>query len=479
VSSGEKSKKSHQTTLSPQDTVALPELPASLEPITGAKQGLPLIQGYDIVAKLGAGAMGEVFHARQRSSGREVALKIMAERLLDSPEFVKRFEREIQLLSRLDHPNIAPALTHGSHDGRVYMTMEFVRGPDLGMVLKSQGPFPEADVLRMAIQIARALEYVHDTAGLIHRDIKPGNLLVITAPKGESGGETIKIIDFGLARSTIDEDQNMTLTGMIMGTPYYMSPEQIRGERNLSIHTDIYALGATMYHLLTGAVPYDGKSQAMVMSGHLNSPVPDPGALMPNLSRATRYLIMTAMSKLAQKRFVNYPAFIACCERALQSLQIQAGSIKILRKPMTKSVRSRPNSSDNTVVDPFKAEAAAQQSAKPAHQAAMAKEETTFLPHPSPNTSEHFDDALIGTGVHAKMPLGGSDALHKVQTDKIRRIQTTARIRRFQTARAMRDGTVVDNVNSPVLAVQHDDSLLVPFALLVAQLVGLFTLFVL
>jgi serine/threonine-protein kinase len=475
-----KTKQSHQTTLSPQDTVALPELPVSLEPMTPVRQGLPLIQGYDIIAKLGAGAMGEVFHARQRSSGREVALKIMAERLLDSPEFVKRFEREIQLLSRLDHPNIAPALTHGTHDGRVYMTMEFVRGPDLGMLLKSQGPFPEAVVLRMAIQIGRALEYVHNTAGLIHRDIKPGNLLVITDPKTGSGGETIKIIDFGLARSTIDDDQNMTMTGMVMGTPYYMSPEQIRGERDLSIHTDIYALGATMYHLLTGAVPYDGKSQAMVMSGHLNSPVPDPGVMMPNLSRAARYLIMTAMSKQATKRFVNYSAFIACCERALQSLQIQAGSIKILRKPMTKPTSSRGNSG-NTVIDPFKAEAAPQQSARPAHQAAMTKEEATFLPHPSPNTSEHFDDALIGNSASAdaKVALDGSDALRKVQTDKIRRIQTTARIRRFQTARVSRNGTVAGNVNSAALAVQAADSLLVPFALLVATLVGLFALFVL
>ncbi|MEK7412335.1 MAG: serine/threonine-protein kinase, partial [Planctomycetota bacterium] len=233
--------------------------------------------------KLGAGAMGEVFLAFNQ--GERAALKLVAKHYATDDRFIQRFQREVETLTSLDHPNVAKALDCGEFDGRPWLAMEFVGGPDLENLQKQHGVFFEADVLRLAMQVARGLEYIHAQAGLIHRDIKPANILIARAPDGDptrlmNPGDLAKIIDFGLAKPTEDEGHGLTMTGMILGTPNYISPEQIACEKNLTLHVDMYALGASMFHFLSGRVPFANGSAAAVMAAHLNEPVPDPGDIV-------------------------------------------------------------------------------------------------------------------------------------------------------------------------------------------------------
>lgn len=298
---------------------------------------LPQIPGYEVTGRLGAGAMGEVFLARSQASGGEVALKLVTTALMDRPDLLKRFEREVKILSTLRHPNIAGAIDSGHYGGRLYLAMEYVRGPTLSSLLKVAGAFSEVDALRITMQVANALDYAWRKSGLIHRDIKPSNLLAVPEADGAEG-ERVKIIDYGLARSTDSEDMSMTMTGMVMGTPNYMSPEQIRGEKELGPQADMYALGCTLFHLLTGRLPFPGNAPAQVMAAHLNDPIPDPGILVPSLTAATRHLVMTCLAKDPKKRYPGYAPLVTACEAAMRTISLRdTTSIRLLRKPLVLS----------------------------------------------------------------------------------------------------------------------------------------------
>jgi serine/threonine-protein kinase len=278
---------------------------------------LPAIAGFTLVRRLGSGAMGDVFQARQVGSGTLVALKIMSRRLSDHPDWVRRFRREIELVRTVRHPHIARAVADGEHQGRLWLALEYVEGPTLAEILRGSGRLAEGDVLAIGRQVGEVLAQVHAATGLVHRDIKPANLILTRT--GAPGIEPeVSLIDFGLARSIADEDQSITSTGMVIGTPSYMSPEQVRGDADLGPGTDLYGLGCTMYHLLTGAVPYDGATAALVMAAHLTAPVPDPCALVPDLSPATRHVVMTAMGKEPAQRFPGHAEFVAACDAALR-----------------------------------------------------------------------------------------------------------------------------------------------------------------
>ncbi|HYE07477.1 MAG TPA: serine/threonine-protein kinase [Planctomycetota bacterium] len=288
------------------------------------QEGLPKTIGdFRIAQRAGAGAMGEVYLATHRSTGEEAAIKVVSPRMAMDHAFVQRFQREIEALIALDHPNIARAIAYGLHDMRPWLAMEFVRGPDLADLQRKVGALPEDVALRLAMQIARGLDHVHATAGLIHRDIKPSNILVAIATGKEgigcqAGEHLPKIIDFGLAKSTGDDGEaGLTQSGAMLGTPYFMSPEQIRNEPDLDLRTDIYALGGTLFRLLTDRVPYEGTSQGMILSQHLTAPVPDPRRHVPGLHGATAALVMKALAKEPDRRFPSHAAFIAACEVAL------------------------------------------------------------------------------------------------------------------------------------------------------------------
>ncbi len=286
---------------------------------------LTSIGPWRVTRVLGAGAMGEVYHGVD-DGGREAAVKLLAAKFAEHHDFISRFHREITLMSGLDHPNIARALGSGDVAGRPYLAMEFVRGPTLEEVLKKTGALAEASALRVMIGVAKGLEHVHHKAGLVHRDIKPANILIQKtggdpfATAGVDDGDIPKLIDFGLAKSVSSDYQSMTMTGAVMGTPHYMAPEQIRGEADIDIHADIYAVGATLFHLLTGRYPYPEPSPGLVMNAHLTKPAPDPGLHKSGLSQATRELVLHAMAKKQGDRYLSYRALILACEKALRNL---------------------------------------------------------------------------------------------------------------------------------------------------------------
>jgi serine/threonine protein kinase len=310
-----------------------------------------LFTDFRLERKLGSGGMGTVFLARHVPTNRAVALKTMNARLAADQGFVERFHREARALERLDHPNVAQIIASGEEGGECWLAMEYIQGPSLMSLLKQHKILPEAWCLQVTRQIAAGLGYVWTTAGLVHRDLKPENILVT----GEDLAQppVAKLIDFGLVKNN-QEDDRLTQTGMTIGTPLYMSPEQVRGEK-LDVRSDIYGLGATLFHLLTGGTPYNGSSPGTIMSAHLTEAVPDPGARVPSLSQGTRTLVMTAMAKSVDQRFLSCEALIQACDQALEALEPQRGDApKLLRKPLIlKPIRRERTPLANEVLPPL------------------------------------------------------------------------------------------------------------------------------
>jgi len=220
--------------------------------------GATLISGrYELADRLGSGGMSSVYKATDRVLERTVAVKILAEHLSDDDKFVARFRREALAVARLIHPNIVQVYDTGVDDGRHYIVMEYVEGRSGAQILQRQGPVEPEVAAEIGIQACAGLDYAH-RRGIIHRDVKPGNLMVFGGPVG--GGEMIvKLTDFGIARAI--EQTRITQVGSVVGTAAYLAPEQVRGEEATPA-TDVYALGVVLYQFLTGRLPYEGSSLA-------------------------------------------------------------------------------------------------------------------------------------------------------------------------------------------------------------------------
>jgi len=234
-------------------------VPSKPAPAPPAKQQPSMDQqigDFRIIRKLGQGGMGEVFLAHQVSLDRQVALKVMAKQYSSQETFVKRFIREAQTMAKLDHPHIVRGYAVGEHDGCLYLAMELIKGKSMQDWMHTLGKLSVPDALHIAIRVADALQHAHEIS-LIHRDIKPDNILV--TDKG-----VVKVSDLGLAKDT-DEDNSMTQSGTGLGTPYYMPPEQARNAKYVDVRSDIYALGGTLYHFLTGKLPYNGESAVQLI----------------------------------------------------------------------------------------------------------------------------------------------------------------------------------------------------------------------
>ncbi len=256
-----------------------------------------IIGGFEILNKIGAGAMGSVFKARQQSMDRIVALKILPPSIARDESYITRFQREARASAKLNHPNIVQGINVGQDEasGLWFFAMEYIDGPTLKTVLKNEKTLPEARVLAIGRDMALALACA-EAHNIVHRDIKPDNIL-ITA-RNES-----KLADLGLARQTggNKEDAALTQDGKALGTPHYMSPEQVRGENNqIDIRTDIYALGATLYHLLSGRTPFEGGSSAEVMAKHLND--------KPKLLHRLNNQVSEPLSRLIARMLAKDPA---------------------------------------------------------------------------------------------------------------------------------------------------------------------------
>ena len=262
---------------------------------------------YEILAELGAGGMGRVYRAKDLTLERTVALKTLAPQFGSDAGFVQRFLKEARAAARLNHPNIVQIYDFGQEGDTYYLAMEYVDGASLGAYLR-RGHFTERDAILVVRHACRALSVAH-AEGLVHRDIKPDNLMLTS--KGE-----VKLVDLGIAKR-VDEDQSLTQTGQAVGTPHYISPEQIRGLRDIDARADIYSLGATLYHLVTGHTPFRGTSGALVMSMHLAQPLADPRTYRPELSEGLCRVIRKMMAKDRAERYPDADAL----DRDLYRLQ--------------------------------------------------------------------------------------------------------------------------------------------------------------
>jgi len=253
------------------------------------------ISHYSVVRRLGRGGMGLVYLARHRTLEKNVAIKFLSGQLLESPDYVARFLHEARAAASLHHQNIVSVTDAGEEDGAYYLVMEYVEGANLSELMRNGRCFAEEEVVRFGIKIASALAYAHKK-GIVHRDIKPENLFLTN--EGE-----LKVGDLGLAKRLNTGEASMTLAGSVLGTPFYISPEQILESKDVDGRTDIYSLGASLYHLAAGQVPYKGVSSAQIMSKHLTEPVPWPKNVNPTLSEGFCRALYKMMAKEAGERF--------------------------------------------------------------------------------------------------------------------------------------------------------------------------------
>ncbi len=255
------------------------------------------IPGYQLLGRLGAGAMATVYKARQLSLDRIVAVKILPKKFSQMPQFVERFYAEGRAAAKLNHPNIVAALDVGRHGEAHYFIMEYVEGHTVHEHLIKEGPYPEGDALAIAIQIAEALNHAHQ-AGMIHRDVKPKNILI-------TSDGVAKLADMGLARAVSDREAAEAEAGKTFGTPYYISPEQIRGNLNIDSRADIYNFGATLFHMVTGRVPFEGPDLSSILMKHLDEPLVPPDHINPGLSNGISEIIELCMAKDPKKRYAS------------------------------------------------------------------------------------------------------------------------------------------------------------------------------
>ena len=252
------------------------------------------IPGYKLVDKLGQGSMGTVYKAVQQSLDRVVAIKVMPPELGRNANFAKRFLREARTVAKLNHPNIVSGIDVGEVDGWRYFVMEYIDGVTVGDILKRGGAMDERRSIRIILQVTQALEHAHRHT-MVHRDIKPDNIMI--AKDGVA-----KLCDLGLAKEP-KEGGSTTEEGLAMGTPNYISPEQAQGEKDIDIRSDIYSLGATFYHMVTGALPFDGPNPAVIMTRHLLDPLPPPRTRNRELLRGTCQVIEKMMMKGREDRY--------------------------------------------------------------------------------------------------------------------------------------------------------------------------------
>jgi eukaryotic-like serine/threonine-protein kinase len=264
---------------------------------------------YELEELVGSGGMSSVYRAHDSLLERHVALKVMHEQLLTEGDHVERFRREARLAAQLSHPNIVTVIDRGEQEGRQFIVFEYVEGENLKALIEREAPLPEHEAIELALRVADGLAFAH-AHGLVHRDVKPQNVLLT-----EDG--RAKVTDFGIARS-IDVHRGLTQTGTVMGTSDYISPEQARGGA-VDACSDIYSLGAVLYELLTGDVPFRGDNFVSVAMRHINEPPPSARERRPELSPRVDAAVRKAMAKEPDDRFPSMDEFAAELRACLEA----------------------------------------------------------------------------------------------------------------------------------------------------------------
>jgi eukaryotic-like serine/threonine-protein kinase len=261
-----------------------------MPPDTSAPQQLG---NYDIVSKIADGGMGTVYKARNRITGEIVAVKVIAPATARNPIILQRFEREFVAAKVLDHPNVVKAIEYCGSGPTPFLVMEYVDGESLGQWVERKGAFPEAEAVRLIAQVCEGLQRAHKQ-GLVHRDVKPDNILV-------TRDGLAKLTDMGLVKD-VEGDLNLTKTGRGLGTPHYMAPEQFKNAKTVDVRGDIYALGATLYALVTGRVPFENAGPYDCFVRKIRMEFPPPKELNPAVSDRVDWAIRRAMSAEPDRR---------------------------------------------------------------------------------------------------------------------------------------------------------------------------------
>ena len=241
---------------------------------------------YDLVEKVAEGGMGAIYKGRHRESGQIVAIKIMPKHMANNKVLLRRFEQEFRAASQLDHPNIVRGHDFGYVQDMPYLVMEFVDGESLGAKIERDGKMPTAEAIKLIVQVAQGLHRAHKQ-GLVHRDVKPDNILV-------TRDGVAKLADLGLVK-TADADLNLTKTGRGLGTPHFMAPEQFRDAKNADERCDIYSLGATLYMMVTGELPFRSNGPLDAWMKKINNDLVPPRSIAPEVPERCEWAILRAM----------------------------------------------------------------------------------------------------------------------------------------------------------------------------------------
>lgn len=342
-----------------------PDRSSQANDFEGEHDHLKRLGKYEIQKKLGAGGMGTVFLAVDTELKRTVALKVLAKERAENPILVKRFKSEAQSAAQLTHPNIVNVYEAGEADGFLYIALEYVDGIDTLELLRKRGIVPVKRSIDIIKQTCLALQHAYEK-GIVHRDIKPSNLMI------KQDG-TVKLADMGLARSVDDTvDTNITRAGTTVGTVDYMSPEQARDSRAADIRSDIYSLGCTWYHLLTGSIPYPEGSLTNKLQAHAAGRIPDPRTRNPNVPEGVVAVMRRMMAKKKEERYQTPAELIADLEnaalgRSTVSAEVLAGLAEEAAAPVataasetvytesdssTSEMESRRSGASSAVADP-------------------------------------------------------------------------------------------------------------------------------
>src|SRR5690348_11306943 len=266
--------------------------------------GRVLKNRYKLIDERGSGSMATVYIGRDLETNRLYAVKVLSRQAASESELVERFQREFELLTRLSGPHVVSPVDFGEDKGALFIVMDYVDGHNLKHAVLTSGPFAVPRAIDVTEQAAAAVAVAADR-GIVHRDIKPQNLLL-------SVDNTVRLTDFGLARS--NESRDITVTGFFVGTPFYVAPEQVENSRRADTRADLYSLACVFFEMLTGRVPFDGEHAWDVVMQHLNNPPPSARALRPELSADYDVFFMRALAKKPTERFQTPQAFLDAIE---------------------------------------------------------------------------------------------------------------------------------------------------------------------
>jgi serine/threonine-protein kinase len=275
---------------------------------------------YRVISRLGSGGMADVYLAQDQLLGREVAVKVLHHHFAEDQEFVERFRREASSAAALSHPNIVGIFDRGEWNGTYYIAMEYVAGRSLKTIVREEGPLDPDRAIGIVVQILRAARFAH-RRGVIHRDLKPHNVILDEENRA-------RVTDFGIARAGASD---MTMTGSIMGTAQYLSPEQAQGHA-VTAPSDLYSIGVILYELLTGVVPFEGETAVAIAFKQVSAQPRPPSEINPAVPPSLDAVVMRAMAKDPAARFADAEEFIAVLERERASLPAYTGVTQAVRR---------------------------------------------------------------------------------------------------------------------------------------------------